>query len=62
MNTFFVTYSLDDYSETYNKIRDRLKRYPVGQNYFPELGLLKLHVHQDVLETNCLRLLREKGI
>lgn len=41
MNTFFVTYSLDDYSETYNKIQTRLKRYPNWAKLFARTWIIK---------------------
>lgn len=41
MNTFFVTYSLDDYGETYNKIQSRLKRYPNWAKLFARTWIIK---------------------
>lgn len=41
MNTLFITYSLDDYGETYNKIRARLKRYPNWAKLFARTWIIR---------------------
>lgn len=41
MNTLFITYSLDDYGETYDKIRARLKRYPNWAKLFARTWIIR---------------------
>lgn len=41
MNTLFITYSLDDYGETYDKIRSRLRRYPNWAKLFARTWIIK---------------------
>lgn len=41
MNTFLVTYTLDDSSESYTKISTRLKRFPNWAKLFARVWIIK---------------------
>ena len=41
MNTLFITYSLDDYEDTYEKIRKQLKKYPNWAKIFARTWVIR---------------------
>lgn len=41
MNTLFITYSLDDYRETYDRISAQIKRYPNWAKLFARTWIIR---------------------
>ncbi len=61
MNTFFITYSLDNSSESYEKISSRLKRFPNWAKLFGRAWIIKTSHSSRRVRNELVEAIENKG-
>lgn len=61
MNTFFVTYALDNAAESYPIISSRLKHYPNWAKLFNRAWIIKTHKSSRTVRDDLSEAIHDKG-